>query len=124
MLASPIHVPSLVPETVLGGGVLCPGCGVPFHTQRSPQLPVEGAVATGLVIDFEGQLVLCGTCVSMLAEQIGWINPEAGKARASDVRRSQRRDEAVKAASDARDSAALAISTLAEALDRLEDVLQ
>lgn len=124
MLATLIHATDLVPESVLGGGVMCPGCGVPFHTQRSPQLPTEAAIATGLIIDFEGQLVLCESCIIGLAQLIGYIDPEAGKARASDVRRSQRRDEAVKAASDARDSAALAIHTLAEALDRLEDVLR
>lgn len=123
MLASPIHVPSLTPESVLGGGVLCPGCGVPFHTQRSPQLPNEGAVATGLFIDFEGQLVLCDSCVAQLATEIGWINPEAGKARVSDVRRSQKRDEAVKSAADARDTARQAADAFSAALDNLDEVL-
>lgn len=111
------------PETLMRGGN-CPGCGVPFHTVRNPQRGPEDAVSTGITIDFEGLMVLCETCVIQLAQAIGWIDPEAGKARASDVRRAQRRDEAVKAASDARDSAALAINTLAEALDRLEDVLR
>lgn len=111
------------PETMLGDGTLCPGCGIPFFTQRSPQRDPECAVATGLFIDFDGQVVLCESCIAFLAGLIGYIDPEQGKARASDVRRAQRREEKIRDAEQARSVAHEAAHDLCAALDALDEAL-
>lgn len=107
------------PETVLGGGYHCPGCGVPFLTERGTKGP-ERAVYTGINVDFDGSLILCESCVGVLASAIGWINPEQGKARSSDVRRAQRREALIQAAVQAKDNAHEAAHDLCAALDVLD----
>ncbi len=111
------------PEGMVGNGYHCPGCGLPFNTIRDPRIPADKVVATGLDIEFVGSLCICEQCAKDIADVIGWIDPEAGKARTLDVRRAQRREEAIKAASDARDTAAQAAEALTAALSNLDEIL-
>lgn len=109
------------PEGMVGNGFHCPGCGLPFNTIRDPRKPADRVVATGLDIVFVGSLVICEQCAADIATAIGFINPEAGKARASDVRRSQRRDQAIRRCAIARDTAAESALALRDALADLDD---
>lgn len=112
-----------IPEGMVGNGYHCPGCGLPFNTIRGPQQQVDRVVSTGLDLEFVGSLVICEQCAADIATAIGYINPEAGKARTSDVRRAQRREQSIRAASDARDTAAQAAEALSAALANLDEIL-
>lgn len=116
ILPTPQALPT--PETICGDGYTCPSCGVPYHTDRANK-GSEAAVDTGIAIDFDGTLILCETCVRLLGEAVGLIDPEQGKARASDVRRSQRREQAIRAAESKR---LAAVQACAEAVQALEDM--
>ncbi len=112
-----------IPEGMVGNGFHCPGCGLPFNTARGPQQQVDRVVSLGIDIEFVGSLVICEQCAADIARAIGYIDPEAGKARTSDVRRAQRREQAIRVASDARDTAAQAATALSEALSNLDEIL-
>ena len=107
------------PETILGGGYNCPGCGVPFLTDRNHTGP-ERAVYTGIDVLFDGSLVLCESCVKYIAGLVDMVDMEAGKARTSDVRRAQRRETAIRKAADKVLHAKEAATALADALDDLD----
>lgn len=105
-----------IPETVLGGGYHCPGCGVPFLSQRDPQVPTDRAVYTGISVDFDGSLILCEPCVKYLASLVGMVDMETGKARTSDVRRAQRREAGIREANQTVEHAIDALATAGQAL--------
>lgn len=120
-----IHNATLVaeiPSTAIGGGALCSGCGC------SPRQRTDGThekiVATGWFIDYEGQVVLCETCITFLGGLVGLLDPAKQKVTVTDVRRQERRDVRTRdafhgllAAKDAAQEVVNTVQALAEELD-------
>ncbi len=111
----------VIPTDAIGGERKCTGCN--GNPRQLHDGSTELIVETLCEIPYEGQIVFCETCIKFLGSLVGLIDPETGKARASDVRRHQRREAAIKAAQDARDTAAQAATALADALANLDEVL-
>ena len=115
------RIAPVIPADAIGGERKCTGCN--SNPRQNQAGESELVVETLHEIPYEGQVVLCATCIRFLGNFIGLIDPEKGKARASDVKRHERRETKIRAASAARDTAAYAAAALTAALAELDEIL-
>lgn len=55
---------------------LCSACGLPLRKKANRPTGHEKAVLTGIIIDFEGNIELCETCIGEVAVKLGYVTPE------------------------------------------------
>lgn len=120
MIANAVLTPE-IPATAIGGGGACSGCGC--SPRQRPEGGHEKIVATGWHIEFEGQVVLCETCVKFLGSLVGMIDPETQKVRVADVRRAERRDAKTRNAAVTMRTAEAALQESLSALVELAEEL-
>jgi hypothetical protein len=120
MLANAIVVNEIGTDA-FGGAQVCTGCGAaPRQAADGTHEPI---VATGFHIPVDGHIYFCRTCIAFLGSLVGLVDPETGKARASDVRRAQRREAAIRDAAGKTEAALDALAEATQALSEMTEVL-